>query len=140
MFGPIDLLYPYIEFVLLGLVLLNAATRRIGHGRHVDQYESGGADAIDRFTPHTIANVLLLLAAFYYTTISFQAGVLLVVMVVGVVITDLFEFEARLVEARKDAPLEMPKGSFAAWGLAAVYVAYRSLFFVVAPIWDAIVV
>lgn len=139
MFGPLDLLYPYVEFVLLGLVILNAVTRRLSHSRHVDQAEAEGAGAVERYAPHTASNALLLLGAFYYTTVSFQAGFLLTVMVIGVVVTDVFEFEARLVEARKEVPLEAPKGAMAAWTVAAIYVAYRSLFFVVQPLWDAVV-
>lgn len=134
MFGPLDLLYPYVEFVLLGLVILNAVTRRLAHARHVDQYETGGAEAVERYGPHTAANVLLLLGAFYYTTVSLEAGILLAIMVIGVVITDVFEFEARLVEARRELPLEQPRGSIAAWTVAAIYVVYRSLSFVIEPI------
>lgn len=139
MFGPLDLLYPYIEFVLLGLVVVNAVTRRLAYDSYREQNDEGGADAIERYRPHTVANVVLLLGAFYYTTVSFEAGALLSVMVVGLVLTELFEFEARLVEARKESPLERPNGALAAWGLVAVYVAYRSLFFVVEPAWQALV-
>lgn len=140
MFGPLDaVLYDSVEFVLLGLVLANGATRLVAHRRNVGQYRDDGEEGIDRFTPHLVANVLLLLVAFYYVTVSYVAGVLLALLVVGVVVADVFEFEARLVEARKEEPLDKPTGALAAWSVAAFYVAYRSLFFVVEPLWNAVV-
>lgn len=141
MFGPLDaVLYDSVEFVLLGLVLVNGVTRLVGHRRHVGQYREDGEDGLDRFTPHLVANVLLLLVAFYYVTVSYVAGVLVSLLVIGVIVADVFEFEARLVEARKEESLEKPKGALAAWSVATFYVAYRSLFFVVEPIWHSIFV
>lgn len=139
MFGPLDLLYPYIEFVLLGLVAINAATRWRAYDQYREQYEDGGAEAIAQYRPLTAANVALLLGAFYYMTVSFEAGALLTVMVIGLVLTELFEFEARIVEARKEEPLDRPNAALAAWGLAALYVAYRALFFVIEPVWSVLV-
>lgn len=141
MFGPLDaLLYgEHFEWVLLGLVLVNGATRLLAHRRNVGQYRDGGEEAVSRFLPHVVANVLLVLGAFYYATISYVAGVLVSVLVLGIVLADVFEFEARLVEARKDVPLDRPKGALAAWSVAAFYVAYRALFFVVEPLWDSVV-
>jgi len=141
MFGPLDaVLYDYVEYVLLGLVLLNGATRLLGHRRYVGQYREEGADGITRFAPHQVMNVLLLLVAFYYTTVSYVAGTLLSVIVVAVIVSDVFEFEARLAEARTDEPLDRPKGALAAWSVAAFYVAYRALFFVVEPLWRSVFV
>lgn len=141
MFGPLDVvLYEYAEWVLLAVVLVNGATRFLAHRRNVGQYREDGAEGITRFLPHVIANVLLVLAAFYYATVSYVAGVLVAVLAIGVVISDVFEFEARLVEARKEESLDRPKGALAAWSVVTFYVAYRSLFFVVEPIWHSIFV
>lgn len=139
MFGPLDaVLYDSVEYVLLALVLVNGATRLLGHRRHVGQYREDGAEGISRFAPHEVVNVLLLLVAFYYTTVSYVAGVLVSLLVIGVIVTDVFEFEARLVEARKDEPLDRPKGALVAWSVAAFYVTYRALFFVVEPLWRSV--
>jgi len=137
-FGPLDLLYPHAAYVLFALVLLNAVTRLVAHRRHVSQYEDGGAEAVARFTPHTVSNVLLLLAAVYYTTIKFEGGTIVLVLVIGVLLTDFFEFEARKAEARTDRALDMPKGALTAWAVAAIYISYKALRFIVDPLWGVI--
>ncbi|AGN00604.1 hypothetical protein L593_03265 [Salinarchaeum sp. Harcht-Bsk1] len=137
-FGPLDLLYPHAAYVLFVLVLLNAITRQVAHRRHVSQYEEGGAEAVARFTPHTISNALLFLAAVYYTTVKFEAGTIVVVLVIGVIITDFFEFEARKAEARTDRSLDVPKGALTAWAVAATYISYKALRFIVDPLWGVI--
>ncbi|WP_248515386.1 DUF7313 family protein [Salinarchaeum laminariae] len=137
-FGPLDLLYPHAAYVLLALVLFNAVTRWIGHRRHVRQNEEDGAEAVERFAPHTLSNVLLFLAAVYYTTVRLEAGAIVLFLVVGIIITDYFEFESRLAEARTDRSLELPKGALAAWAVAAIYISYKSLRFIVDPLWGVI--
>ena len=138
-FGPLDLLYPHAAYVLFALVLLNAVTRLVAHRRHVGQYEEGGAEAVARFTPHTVSNVLLFLAAVYYTTVAFEAGTIVVVLVVGVIITDFFEFEARKVEARTDEPIELPKGAITASLLVVSYALFQAFWFLVEGYWKAVV-
>lgn len=137
-FGPLDLLYPHAAYVLLVLVLLNAVTRMLAHRRHVSQYEDDGAEAISRFHVHTLSNILLMLAAFYYITVKFAGGTIVAVLVLALVITDVFEFEARKAEARTDRPLDRPKGALAAWTVAAIYISYKALRFIVEPVWGAI--
>lgn len=137
-FGPLDLLYPHAAYVLLGLVVLNAVTRWLAHRRHVSQYETDGAEAVSRFAPHTLSNVLLLLGVSYYTTVRFEAGSILLMLVIGLIVTDVFEFEARKAEARTDRALELPKGSLGAWSVIAVYVAYKALRFIVDPVWGVV--
>ncbi len=139
MLGPLDLLLPYIEEVLLVLVLVNGVTRLVAQRQYNSQYDEGGADAITKHPAHLASNVLLLLAAFYYLTVTFHAGVLMFIFVITLFLADFFEFEARLAEARREDPLELPKGALAAWGLVLLYASYRSLFFVVQPIWESIV-
>lgn len=137
--GPVDLLLPYIEEVLLVLVLINGLTRLVAQRQYRSQYSEGGSEAIVRHPIHAASNVILLLGTFYYLTVSFHAGVLLTTFVLGLFFADFFEFEARLAEARREAEMELPKGALAAWGLVFLYVSYRSLFFVVQPIWESIV-
>lgn len=139
LFGPIDgLLAPVIEYVLLVLVLANLGTRLVAHRSHVRQVEAG-ADALSRHPLHQAVNVLLMLGSFYYLTVNHHSGMVLSVLVLGMVIADFFEFEARNVEAREDRPLDTPKGAIFASMIVAGYTLYVSLFFIVAPVWNMIV-
>ena len=135
--GPGDVLV--VEYVLVLLVVANLVTRQLAHRRHVSQYESGGAEAVSRFGPHTAMNVLLVLTAFYYLTLAHHGGMVLSVLVIGLVITDFFEFEARMVEARRDIPLERPKGAIVASMLVLLYALYQGLFWVIKAPWDAVI-
>ena len=139
MFGPIDALTrTQVEFLLLGLVILNMVTRILAHRTHVDQAEDG-ADAISRYVPHEAANVVLILASFYYLTVAHHAGMILSMLVVGMFLTDFFEFEARKVEARRDEPLDRPKAAVVGSLFVLSYAAYQTLFFIVEPLWNSIV-
>lgn len=139
MFGPIDALTrTQVEFLLLGLVILNMVTRILAHRTHVGQAEDG-ADAISRYVPHEAANVVLILASFYYLTVAHHAGMILSMLVVGMFLTDFFEFEARKVEARRGIPIERPKSGIAASVLLLLYAAYQSLFYLIEPFWSAVV-
>lgn len=139
LFGPIDsLLGSVMEWILLILVLANLGTRAIANRTHRRQAEIS-ADAISRHNVHQALNVLLVLGAFYYATVHYHAGMVTSVLVLGMVIADFFEFEARKVEARQEMPIERPKGALFVSLLLAAYVAYLTLFFVVEPVWNVIV-
>jgi hypothetical protein len=127
-FGQLDALSDVIEPVLLALVVANMVTRYLAHDRHVEQYEDGGADAISRFVPHEVTNVLLMLASFYYLTVNYHGGMILSMFVAGLLITDLFEFESRKVEARRELDLDRPKASLSLWVLALLYLGFQMLF------------
>ena len=132
LFGPLDtILGPHMEYVLLALAVINIGTRAFTYRRHVKQAEDDGAEAVSRNPIHTASNVLFVLAAFYYTTLHQHSGIVASALVVGVFITDFFEFEARKVEARRGIDIERPKGAIAASLLALAYIAYLSLFFLV---------
>ncbi|KPN30829.1 hypothetical protein SY89_01569 [Halolamina pelagica] len=60
-------------------------------------------------------------------------------LVVGTFVADLFEFEARQVEARNNLDIEKPKGAITASLLALLYALYISLFWVIKGPWEAIV-
>lgn len=138
--GPVDsVVGPYAEYVVLVLVLANLLTRKLAHDAHVRQAREGGADAIARSPAHVATTALLVLASFYYLTLHHHAGIVLSTLVLGTFFTDFFELEARKVEARNDIPIERPKSALLASTLVVLYAAYISLFFVVEPLWNAIV-
>jgi len=140
LFGPLDtVLGGQIEYVLLALAVVNIGTRAFQHRRNVQQAAEGGAEAVSRHPVHVLSNVALVLATFYYTTLHQHGGLVASALVVGLFITDFFEFEARKVEARRGIDLERPKGAIAASLLALTYVAYQALFFVVEPVWSAVI-
>jgi hypothetical protein len=146
LFGPIDAVFGatvvdsvlVIEAALFALVIVNFVTRRIAWGRHKRQADDD-ADAVTRWPLHELTNVLLVLGAFYYTTLDHHPGVVLSTLVLGLFITDFFEFEARKVEARREIPIEQPKGSLVAGVLVLLYAGYQAVFFLLAPLWGAVV-
>jgi hypothetical protein len=125
LFGPLDALQGQIDIVILALVLVNMVTRFLAQRRYVDQYEDGGAEAISRWIPHEVTNVVLVLAAFYFMTVHHHGGLVTSVLVVGMVIADFFEFESRKVEARRDLSLDRPKAAIGAWMLALLYAIFQ---------------
>lgn len=140
LFGPLDaLLGNNVVYLLLLLVVVNAITRLLAHRRHVTQATEGGAEAVSRFRPHVATTVLLILASFYYLTVHHHGGFVTTVLVLGLFLTDFFEFEARKAEARREVDLDRPKGAITASVLVLGYVGYQSLFFVLAPAWNAVV-
>jgi hypothetical protein len=136
-FGPVDAILAaevtgeivVVELLLLGLVVANMGARALAHRRHEAQAEDGGDEAISRHPVHFGSNILLVLLAFYYMTIHHHAGIVSSVLVIGVVLTDIFEFESRKVEARREIDLEPPKAAIAGSVLALVYVGYVTFFY-----------
>jgi hypothetical protein len=140
LFGPIDTVFaPIIEYLLLVLLVVNMAARGWEYSQHVDQAEEGGADAIERNPARVATNFLLVVGSFYYLTVHQHGGMVFSVLVLGLFLTDLFEFESRKVEARRGIEIETPKGAIAASFLALLYIGYQSLFFLIAPVWNAVV-
>jgi UPF0716 family protein affecting phage T7 exclusion len=145
LFGPIDTLLGaeigdvlVIELLLLGLAVGNLLARQRAHQTHRQQ-ATEGADAIERHPLHVATNVGLVVGSLYYLTVLPHPGMVLSVLVVGLIITDLFEFEARKVEARRDLALSKPKAAIGASLLVVSYVAYVSLFFIIKPLWNAVI-
>lgn len=147
-FGPVDAALGVelgignmlvIEALLFVLVVLNFVTRKLAHDRHVRAAEDDGAEAVSRFIPHEVMNVLLLLAAFYYMTVDYHPGMVMTALVVGLFLTDVFEFEARKAEARREVPLEAPKGAMAAALIVLAYAGYKSVYFLLKGIVGAII-
>jgi hypothetical protein len=145
LFGPIDTVLGaevgtvlVIELLLLGAAVVNLVARQRAHARHRQQ-ASEGADAITRHPLHTATNLALVVGSLYYLTLLPHPGMVLSVLVVGLIITDLFEFEARKVEARRDLDLSPPKAAIGASLLVVSYAGYVSLFFIIKPLWDAVI-
>lgn len=144
--GPIDVLgqevaggVTLIEFLLLGLVVVNLVVRFVAHRGFAAAAREGGADAISRSLLLDATDLLIVLGAFYYTTIAVHAGVVFSVLAIGLLLTDFFEFEARLVEARTEAPLERPKSALFASALVFAYIAFQSLMFLADPLVSEII-
>ncbi len=137
LFGPVDSILGVeigigevlvIEALLFALVVGNFVTRKLAHDRHVKQAEDG-AEAVSRFIPHEVMNGILLVGSYYYMTASYHGGFILSTLVIGLVLTDFFEFEARKAEARRGVALERPKGALAAALLVLAYAGYQTFFF-----------
>ncbi|WP_418282410.1 DUF7313 family protein [Halorubrum sp. DTA98] len=128
---------PMLPFAILVMAVANLATRHVQHKRHVDQGRTG--DDVDRFTPHAFTNIGLVLLTFLYTLQAPVGGTILGVLVVTMLIADLFELEARSVEARNDMPIEAPKSAIVASALVVLYAAYYALFFLVDDLVGAII-
>lgn len=137
LFGPLDALGPFVEPLLVFLVLGNLGTRLLAYRDYREQAASG--DDLERFLPHEVTNVVLVLVSFYFLTYEYYAGMVVSVLVVAVVVIDFFEFEARAVENRRGEPLEPPKAAIAGSMLTLGYLLYNTLFFLVEPLWRVIV-
>lgn len=137
MLGPIDLLAPVIEYVILGLVVANLGTRLFQHRRHEAAVEAG-ADSLSRHPAHVATNVGLVLASLYFLSTDYHGGIVLTTLVISLVIVDLFEFESREVELRNGHDLQRPRAAIAASGLVFLYAFYLSVFFVVEPLWRVV--
>jgi len=68
-----------------------------------------------------------------------HGGMVISVLVLGMVIADFFEFEARLVEVRNDMALEAPKSAIAAAAVALLYAAYQAVFWVIKGPWETVI-
>lgn len=138
-FGPIDTLVgPYIEYVLLVLVLANFVTRKLANDRYRRQAEDDDEE-LSRHPLHVATSWLLVLASLYYLTLHHHSGVVLATLVLTTFLADFFEFEARTVEAREERPIERPLGAITAAVVALLYAAYLALFSFVEPLWNVVV-
>lgn len=130
--GPIDLIEPVIEIVILALVLANLVTRFIAHRIQVKQATEGPA-AVSRYRLHETTNILLVLSSFYYLTVHHHSGIILSMFVLSTIIADFFEFEARKVEARQEWSLEVPKAAITGSLFVLAYALYIAFFFGLTP-------
>ncbi|WP_458187330.1 DUF7313 family protein [Haladaptatus sp. NG-WS-4] len=137
--GPLDVLEPFVEYVVLALVLVNMVTRMLAFRNYKKQSRDDDRETLDRWIPHELSNVALVLASFYLLTLHHHAGIVLSTLVLGLFLTDFFEVEARAVEMRRGVPLDRPKGAVTASVVVLLYAAYLSLFIFIKDYWNAIV-
>ena len=137
----IDTIEPALKYAIVVLVLVNMVTRILAHRSHVKQAdEDDGEGALSRYLPHTVTTLLLVFASFLFLFINPHPGAVLSVLVLGLFLTDFFEFESRRVEARSKAlELERPKAALGASVLVLLYAAYQSFFFIIAPVWNSLI-
>jgi len=122
--GPIDaIFFPIIEPILLIGAVANLVTRFLAHRSHIKQNEEEKG-SLQRFVIHEISNGVLIIFSLYYMTIHHHGGMILSLMVLAMVLADIFEFEARLVESRGGMEIELPKGSIVGSALVLAYVLY----------------
>ena len=80
----------------------------------------------------------LVILGMLFTLYKPIGGMILMIPVIGLFITDFFEFESREVEARNDMEFERPKAALGVSVLVLIYAAYYGLQFLYAPYLDLI--
>ena len=139
--GPIDtLLADIVEYVVFALVLVNMGTRWWAYRDYRKQARSGDHDEkLSRSWLHEVSNVALVPGSFYLLSLHQHAGTVLSTLLLGLFVTDFFEFEAREVELRSDEKLSSPKGAMTASVIVFLYAGYLSIFFIIEPLWNSLV-
>ena len=138
--GALESVSEALPYVVMGLVVANLVTRFLAHRSHVRQAQAAdGDEGLSRYLPHEATNVALLLSSFAFMVVAPHGGMVMSALVLGLFLTDFFEYEARRVEARNDMTVEQPKGSLVASLLVFLYAGFQSLFFLIQPIWSSIV-
>ncbi|QZP37189.1 DUF7313 family protein [Halobaculum magnesiiphilum] len=138
--GALESVADVLPFAILAVVLVNVVTRLLAQ-RSFERAAAEGDDdeALSRFLPHEIVNGLLVLLSFAFMIVEPHGGMVLSVLVVGMVISDFFEYESRRVEARNDLEMDKPNSAIVASALVIAYAGYQALFFLVEPIWSSII-
>lgn len=138
--GALEAVAGVLPFLVLVVALANLFTRFLAQRTYERQAEEGDDDeAVSRYLPHEGMNVLLVLSAFAMTIVQPHGGLVLATLVVGVFISDFFEFEARRVEARNDMEIEQPNSAIFASALVILYAGFQAVFFLIEPVWSQIV-
>ena len=136
--GALESISGAFPYAILALVLVNVLTRHRAHSSYV-QAASDGADALDRYVPHVVVSAVLVFVSLLFLVIEPHSGMVISVLVIGTMIADMFEFEARNVEARNNLDVEKPKGAITVSLLAVLYAAYLAFFWVIREQWASIV-
>jgi len=135
--GALEAVATWLPFVVLALVVANMATRFLAHRHH--RRQAAADEELTRYRPHTASTAGLVGAAFLFTVIEPHGGIVLSTLVLGAFVADFFEFESRRVEARNEMAIERPKAALTVSVLVALYAGYQALFFLIAPLWNAVV-
>ncbi|WP_049980926.1 DUF7313 family protein [Halolamina rubra] len=136
--GALESFSGAFPYVILALVVANLLTRHLAY-RSYKRAAENGADALDRYTPHMTISALAILASLLYLVIEPHSGMVISTLVVGTFVADIFEFEARQVEARNNLEIEKPKGAITASVVALLYAMYLALFWVIQGPWEAVI-
>ena len=136
--GWIETIGPMLPIAILTLAVGNVITRLLSHRAQRQQVENAGAEELSRYPPHVFSTTGLVILGLLFTIYRPTSGMILMVPVIGVFITDFFEFESREVEARNEMTFERPKAGIAVSLLVLVYAAYYSLPFLYEPVLDAL--
>jgi hypothetical protein len=134
--GWIESVGPIIPLAILTLAIANMGTRLLSHRHHKQQAVDGDADSLDRYTPHVFTTTGIVILALLFTLYKPISGMILMIPVIGLFITDFFEFESREVEARNDMEFEQPKAALGVSVLLLIYAAYYGLPFLYEPYLD----
>lgn len=127
-----------IPIAALVLVLVNMGTRLLGYRKHRKEVKDG-KESLSWYTPHIVSSLVLLFVSFAFLVVAPHGGMVLSVLVLGMVMTDFFEFESRNVEARNAMSLERPKAGLVASVFVLLYAAYQALFFLIQDYWNLVI-
>lgn len=138
--GALESVAGVLPYVILVVVLVNVVTRLLAQRSFERAADEGDDDeALSRYLPHETVNVLLILLSFAFMIVEPHGGMVLSVLVVGMVISDFFEYESRRVEARNNLEMDRPNSAIVASALVIAYAGYQALFFLIEPIWSSII-
>jgi hypothetical protein len=136
--GALESVSEAFPYAILALVLATLVTRHLAH-RSYKQSARDGADVLSRYTPHYALSAVLVFVCLLYLVIEPHSGMVISTLVIGTFVADLFEFEARNVEARNDLEIDRPNGAITVSVLAVLYAGFLALFWVIKGPWEAIV-
>ena len=132
MFGPLDAILTtevlgviLVKYLLVGLVLANMATRILAYQRNVNEADDDDVETASRHPLHTATTIVLILTTFYYATYAPHGGVVLTKLVLGMFLTDFFEFETRSVDLRNDGQVRRPNGALTASLFVLAYATFQ---------------
>ncbi|MFA9517655.1 hypothetical protein ACERIT_10630 [Halopenitus sp. H-Gu1] len=134
--GWLEIVGPALPFAILTLAVVNIATRHRAHAKHVEQ--AADSDSVEQYFPHVFSTVGLVLVSFLFTLVQPTGGAIISVIAVTILVADLFEFEARNVEARNEMDIEKPKSAIAASSLVVIYALYYVLVTIEATFWSGL--
>ena len=136
--GWIESVGPIIPLAILALAVANMGTRLLSHRKHRQQAVDSDADSLDRYTPHVFTTTGLVILGMLFTLYKPISGMIMMIPVIGLFITDFFEYESREVEARNDMEFERPKAALGVSVLLLIYAGYYGLSFIYEPYLDMI--
>ncbi len=136
-FEWIEVIGPILPFAILVLGVANLVTRYLAYQTHVQQAKT--ADEVERYSPNSVTGIGLVFLSLVLTPYQPTGGTVLSILTITMLMADLFEFEARNVEARNEMTVERPKSALFASVLVLLYAGYYSLFFLIRPFWRLVV-